>query len=607
MQGYKIPFFKEVEQVNPPILPKFSTEEFQDISHAVNILLKKKAVVLCKPCKNQFLSSYFLVPKPNNEKRFILNLKKLNVFIDPPHFKLEDRKIVESLMFKDCFMASIDLKDAYFLVPVDKDFRKYLRFEFDEKLYEFTCIPFGLCVAPYLFTKLTKPVVHYLREEGLVLVIYLDDILIISNSYDECIDDIQKTSKFLESLGFILNLEKCSLKPSNRCKFLGFNFNSEQQQVELTQKKREKIIKELLELKENRKPKIRNVAKCLGLLISACPAIKYGVLYTKILERDKYLALDNSKGNFDKCMVLSEEALQDVEWWIRKVEVASNPIRQNRFAVEIFSDASLSGWGISSKGKKSHGWWDTNEKNEHINLLELKAAFYGLKCFAKDLNSVEILLRIDNTTAIAYVNKMGSVKYPKLSKLCKEIWQWCERRNIWIKASYIPSSENTEADCESRKISEDTEWELNDKVFREIIQVFGKFDIDLFASNINFKCKKFISWYPDPEAIGVDAFTYCWEDWYFYAFPPFALIPKVLRKIMVDKAEGVLVVPNWPTQPWFPLFYRLMISKPIYFNNINNLLISPFRKEYPMNLSLVVGRLYGGHLLQKESQRMPKK
>lgn len=110
--------------------------------------------------------------------------------------------------------------------------------------------------------------------------------------------------------------------------------------------------------------------------------------------------------------------------------------------------------------------------------------------------SYEILLRIDNTTAISYINKMGSVQFPKLSLLSRQIWQWCEQRSIWIHASYIASCENVDADRESRIKSEETEWELADSAFSRISTSFGSPTIDLFASNINAKCATFYSWFP---------------------------------------------------------------------------------------------------------------
>jgi len=98
----------------------------------------------------------------------------------------------------------------------------------------------------------------------------------------------------------------------------------------------------------------------------------------------------------------------------------ANIIQTGRFKREIFSDASLTGWGASSALDRTHGWWSNEERELHINALELKAAFYGLKCFASDLSNCEILLRIDNTTAIAYINRFGSVN-PLLSSLSKAI------------------------------------------------------------------------------------------------------------------------------------------------------------------------------------------
>lgn len=118
-------------------------------------------------------------------------------------------------------MATLDLKDAYYFVPIKKKDRKFLRFLYRGKLFEFTCLPFGLNVAPYVFTKLLKPVAAYLRKRGFILVFYLDDILIIGKSYKKCIDNIQNTVMLLQELGFIINEKKSLTIPTQRCKYLG--------------------------------------------------------------------------------------------------------------------------------------------------------------------------------------------------------------------------------------------------------------------------------------------------------------------------------------------------------------------------------------------------
>lgn len=154
---------------------------------------------------------------------------------------------------------------------------------------------------------------------------------------------------------------------------------------------------------------------------------------------------------------------------------------------------------------------------------------------------------MDNLTALSYVNRMGSIKFPHLSGFAREIWSWCADRNIFIYASYIPSIQNFEVDVESRVISIEMEWSLNQSYFDMIDSLFDPFDFDLFASSINAKCPCFVSWLPDPLSHAVDAFSLNWRKFFFYAFPPFILIlkviSKIIRKIIIDKAEEVVVVP----------------------------------------------------------------
>lgn len=143
---------------------------------------------------------------------------------------------------------------------------------------------------------------------------------------------------------------------------------------------------------------------------------------------------------------------------------------------------------------------------------------------------------MDNATAISYVNKIGGVQHPNLHRIAKEIWQWCEAKNIWIVASYIKSEDNVEADRKSRIRNIDTEWELTGYAFSRAVKAFEYPEIDLFASRCNTKCKKFFAWENDPEALAVDAFTRNWHSLgLFWAFPPFTLILRVLKKIEADR------------------------------------------------------------------------
>ena len=96
---------------------------------------------------------------------------------------------------------------------------------------------------------------------------------------------------------------------------------------------------------------------------------------------------------------------------------------------------------------------------------------------------------------------MGGTQSKKLNKVSKNIWDWCEQTKIFIFASYISSSNNIDADFESRRLEPETEYQLSEKAHNNIVSVFGKPDIDLFASRSNTKCNKYFSWKNDPFAL----------------------------------------------------------------------------------------------------------
>ncbi|XP_044577644.1 uncharacterized protein LOC123260555 [Cotesia glomerata] len=205
-----------------------------------------------------------------------------------------------------------------------------------------------------------------------------------------------------------------------------------------------------------------------GIVTSACAAVGYGFIHCKQLERQKYLALKFNDGNYEGNIIINENISEDLNWWKVNAAIGANPIRTQSYAMEIFSDSSLTGWSCYCDGVKAFRFWDENEQKKHINYLELLAAFFAIKCFASKLSNCEILLRLDNTTAISYVNRAGGVRFRHLSMLSNKIWKWCEERGLWLKASYISSAENTEADSASRNANFDSEWELSGHAFSKI-------------------------------------------------------------------------------------------------------------------------------------------
>lgn len=207
--------------------------------------------------------------------RLIINLKNLNKHIDTHHFKLEDLRTAVKLVNNSSYMATLDLKDAYFLVNIHPESRKFLRFLWSGNLYEFNVLPFGLNTAPYIFTKLIKPIAKLLRSCGHISTIYLDDMFLLGNTYEDCLDNINITKQLLLSLGLKINYEKSNFTPSTCCKFLGYIINSKSMTITLPVDKQKHIKSELIKFMKLKHCKIRKFAQLVGLLISALCCITW--------------------------------------------------------------------------------------------------------------------------------------------------------------------------------------------------------------------------------------------------------------------------------------------------------------------------------------------
>ena len=102
----------------------------------------------------------------------------------------------------------------------------------------------------------------------------------------------------------------------------------------------------------------------------------------------------------------------------------------------------------------------------------------------------------------------------------------------------------------------------------------------MFASRLNFQLDKYISWKPDPQAMDIDAFTVSWTNIFIYAFPPFSLIAKVIQKIELDKVDkALLIVPFWPTQPWFSKLTKMLVNCPFLLSRSHQTVTHPVTGE----------------------------
>lgn len=564
-----------------------SKEELNIIDIEMDKLLMKEVVSLSQHEPGEFLSGLFTRPKRDGSKRMILNLKRLNKHIEYNKFKMESVQNVLDCIEQNCYMASVDLKDAFFSVPIYPGHQKYLKFSHRDQLYKFISMPNGYGPAMRVFTKLLKVPFSHLRERKHISVVYVDDSYLQGKSFDNCTRNVIDTVNVLRKLGFTIHVDKSLLLPTQEITFLGFVFNSISMTITLTSEKKEKIVLLCKEVLSSNKLTIRKMASLIGNLVSSLPAVPFGKLFYRSLERDKISALKQAKGDFDSDMVLSTTAISDIKWWSTNIEASYRNISSLAIDITIFSDASDLGWGITNGRNPSGGLWDEAERAQHINWKELKAVQIAIQSYCKNKLYKHVRIMCDNTTAIAYINNMGGMQSGLCDVLAKEIWLYCHANALWITAAFIPGKENKVADEKSRNINIGTEWMLNRKIFNKITSKLYCPDIDLFASRINKQIDRYVSWHPDPEACAIDAFSIEWNKVSYFMFPPFSIINKVVSKIKTDHTTGILIVPDWPSQSWYPRVMslgRVAMRIPPKENN----LICPqdTNKEHPLTQQL---------------------
>ena len=128
IQGYKIPFCRRPRQWRMRVTRVKCHSDVHHMERAIKDLLAKGAVREVKPQDNQFTSTLFFVQKENRDYRPIINLRALHRFLGKESFKMEGLQVVKSLIQQGDVMMKLDLKDAYYALPIHHSHRKYLRF-----------------------------------------------------------------------------------------------------------------------------------------------------------------------------------------------------------------------------------------------------------------------------------------------------------------------------------------------------------------------------------------------------------------------------------------------------------------------------------------------
>ena len=588
-EGYTLPFQHRPPLTRSPVVISGYVNQKKNLllMEALHALIGKQAVEKVNlKTSLAFYNRLFLVPKPGNKWRPILDLSSLNKFIKVDKFKMETPESIRTSLQQGEWVTSIDFKDAYFHVPIHPQSRKFLRCHVQGKSYQFKALPFGLSTAPMEFTMIVKEVKLMAQQQGIRIHQYLDDWLVRAKSHHVCLRNTQSLVKLCQKLGWIINVEKSELVLKQIFNFVGYQFDLKLARVKPTPDRWKNLTLKVTELLQSPTCRVRELMSLIGLLTATEKQVHLGRLHMRPIQWH----LKNhwkTPESLEKVIKIPRSLHPHLKWWLDESNVLSGQeLHPLEHALQIFTDASKEGWGAHLGDLTARGSWSLPESMLHINFLELKAVFLALKHFQESCKNKVVLVATDNTTVVAYINKEGGMRSGPLCALLWRILTWCTKRQIILRARHIPGCLNVVADKLSRlgQVIQ-TEWALLPEIFQRICQQWHYPRVDLFATRFNHKLTQFVSPFPDPQAWAVDALSLLWEDLDPYAFPPVALLGKVVSKLQDNPCRRmILVAPGWPNMPWFWDLVNMSSQIPICLPLLPNLLTQPFNQIPHNNL-----------------------
>ena len=564
-EGYNLPFKDKPPLTRSPVIISGYANPVKNkhIKDSLQALLQKQAVEkVTTPSSLTFYNRLFLVPKPNNKWRPILDLSRLNCYLATSSFKMETPETIRISLQKGEWVTSLD---AYLHIPIGQRSRKFLRFFLHSQAYQFTALPFGLSTAPLEFTKVAKEVKLMAQARGIRIHQYLNDWLLRAPCPETCLLHTRTLLDLCHRLGWVVNLTKSELVPQQVFNFVGYRFDLSQGLVKPTQERWMVLSQKINDLLNQQVCSVRQFMSLIGLLTATEKQVVAGRLHVRPIQwhLKRHWHVPES---LEKIITFPQSLHPHLRWWLDPSNVLKGqPLHPLQHALQLFTDASNEGWGAHLGDFTARGLWSTQESALHINLLELKAVLLALKRFERLCWKETILVCSDNTTVVSYINKEGGMKSGSLCALLWRLLMWCNQRQIVLRARHIPGHLNVIADKLSRHGQViQTEWSLLQEVFDQICRRWHKPEVDLFATKFKHKLPRFVSPVPDLLAWKVDALSVPWRNLDAYAFPPVALLGKVVSKLMDQGFHRViLIAPGWPNMPWFWDLVSMSVQIPL--------------------------------------------
>ena len=290
-EGYKIPFLHTPPRAFFPS-NKSSHEHNQFVASAIKELLRVGSVLEC-PTPPTVVNPLSVSVQSNGKKRLILDLRYPNTYIKKSHVKFEDAKAMLGLLANPAqyWMFSFDIKSGYHHIDIHASDQQFLGFAwvFDSnpRYFVFTVLPFGQSTGPYIFTKVIRPLVKHWRSKAIRIVVYLDDGLGASSTFDAATKQSLSVRADLVASGFVPNCDKCQWSPTQQLTWLGLDWDLLNQVLKIPARRVTRLLTEIEALADHTKCKTtitaRKLASVAGLIMSN--SLVFGNICTGKLNR----------------------------------------------------------------------------------------------------------------------------------------------------------------------------------------------------------------------------------------------------------------------------------------------------------------------------------
>ncbi len=311
---------------------------------------------------------------------------------------------------------------------------------FREHSVPILCSPVRAGFGPAHISKCVDAALSPLRAGGMRILNYLDDWLILAQSRDTLLSHIDSLLIHLESLGLCVNRRKSILAPSQSILYLGVCIDSLEMRARLSRERVAAILSYLRHFREGSSVHLKEFQRLLGLMASASAVCHLGLLHMRPLQlwlktRVPWTAWTSGRLS----IAVTRGCIEALAPW-RNPNFFSRgvPLGLVTSRVVVTTDASTLGWGAVCEGTPASGQWSEPQTRWHINRLELEAVFLALKEFQAQLERQHVLIRTDNTSVVAYINRQGGVRSKALCKQAAMLLLWADSRLLSIRATHIP-------------------------------------------------------------------------------------------------------------------------------------------------------------------------